>query len=308
MAFIRFRKKKDIPSGLWKKCEKCEATLFAKELARNLHICGECGFHFRVGGRERIRITVDHDSFVEFSPNLYTIDRLNFVDTDTYQSKLVKYVKKTGNAEAGIYGTCTISGHPAVLAVIDFDFLGGSMGSVVGEKITRAIELSTEKRIPVIVISASGGARMHEGALSLMQMAKSAAAIRRHHEQGGLYISVLTNPTTGGVMASFAALGDITLAEPNALIGFAGPRVIKQTLRTELPDGFQRSEFLMDHGYIDRIVPRVDLRSELTRFLSYLWKYQPGERLPEGTWQPPQLPPEKLEEEASPKPPKSDSK
>jgi acetyl-CoA carboxylase carboxyl transferase subunit beta len=299
MAFIRFRKKKDIPTGLWVKCENCEATLFKKELARNVHVCGECGHHFSMSGRERIRITVDRDSFLELSVELYALDRLAFVDKEPYTAKLAKSIKKTGQSDAAIYGTCTIAGHPAVLCVLDFTFIGGSMGTVVGEKVTRAIELATERRLPVIVVSASGGARMHEGALSLMQMAKTSCAIQRHHDQGGLYISVLTNPTTGGVTASFAALGDVTLAEPGALIGFAGPRVIKETLRTSLPDGFQRSEFLLEHGFIDRIVPRAELRQELARLLGYLWRYQEGERLAEGQWSPPEAPVDKEADSAA---------
>lgn len=299
MAFIRFRKKKEIPSGLWVKCENCDATLFKKELARNLNVCGECGHHFPISGSERIRITVDHGSFVETASELRALDRLNFVDKEPYSEKLERSIKKTGQNDAALLGTCTLMGMPIVLCVIDFTFIGGSMGSVVGEKVTRAIEMSVEMKRPVVVISSSGGARMHEGALSLMQMGKTSAAIARHHAAGGLFISVLTNPTTGGVTASFAALGDITIAEPGALIGFAGPRVIKETLRTQLPEGFQRSEFLRDHGFIDEIVPRAELRPALGRFIDYLWTYRDGERLPEGKWLPPEMPVDKDADETA---------
>ncbi len=298
MAWKRFRKKKDMPGGLWIKCPSCDAMLFNKELARNLNVCTDCQHHFPVSGRQRVAMTVDEGSFHEESPDLWAIDRLDFVDKEPYIAKLEKSMKKSGATEAALYGPCTIEGQPLVLCVLDFSFIGGSMGCVVGEKVTRAVELATEKNLPVIVISASGGARMHEGALSLMQMAKTSVAIARHAEKGGLYISVLTNPTTGGVMASFAALGDVVVAEPAALIGFAGPRVIQETLRQQLPDGFQRSEFLLEHGFLDRITPRGELRGALSSFLGILWTYREGEVLEEGAWRAPNFPGDDEEEAA----------
>ncbi len=290
MAWNRFRRKKDMPGGLWIKCPSCNTMLFKKELARNLRVCTECDHHFSVTGTQRIAMTVDGESFVEESPNLYTLDRLEFVDKEPYSAKLDRSMKKSGATEAALYGACTIKGQPLVLCVLDFSFIGGSMGSVVGEKVTRAVELATQKNLPVVVISASGGARMHEGALSLMQMSKTSLAIARHAEKGGLYISVLTNPTTGGVMASFAALGDVVVAEPGALIGFAGPRVIQETLRQTLPEGFQRSEFLLDRGFLDKIVPRAEMRDTLSNFINYLWTYEGDEVVPLGEWQEPTFP------------------
>jgi acetyl-CoA carboxylase carboxyl transferase subunit beta len=301
MAWSRFRKKRDMPEGLWVKCPSCEATLFKKELERNLKVCTECNHHFSVSGTERVQMTADAGSFSELDPDIHTVDRLQFEATGSYVEKLQRAIKKSGKNEAALYGTCTIGGHPAVLCVIDFSFIGGSMGSVVGEKVTRAVELGTEKRWPVIVISASGGARMHEGALSLMQMAKTSVAIDRHNREGLLYVSVLTNPTTGGVMASFAAVGDVIISEPNALIGFAGPRVIQETLRQQLPEGFQRAEFLLEHGFLDRITARADMHSTLSLLLSYLARYEdPASILPEGQWQLPAFPtPDPADEEAS---------
>ncbi len=297
MAWNRFRRKKDMPGGLWIKCPSCSTMLFKKELARNYRVCTECNHHFPVTGAQRIAMTVDGDSFQEESPALYTIDRLEFVDKEPYAAKLERTMKKSGSTEAALYGPCTIEGQPLILCVLDFSFIGGSMGSVVGEKVTRAVELATEKNLPVVVISASGGARMHEGALSLMQMSKTSIAIARHAEKGGLYISVLTNPTTGGVMASFAALGDVVIAEPGALIGFAGPRVIQETLRQQLPEGFQRSEFLLERGFLDKIVPRAEMRDTLSSFLSYFWRYREGEVLAEDQWNPPTFPASEEEEE-----------
>lgn len=299
MAWNRFRRKKDMPGGLWVKCPSCSTMLFKKELARNLRVCTECNHHFSVTGAQRIAMTVDGGSFQEESPKLYTIDRLEFFDKEPYSAKLERSMKKSGSTEAALYGACSIEGQPLVLCVLDFSFIGGSMGSVVGEKVTRAVELATKKNLPVVVISASGGARMHEGALSLMQMSKTSIAIARHADKGGLYVSVLTNPTTGGVMASFAALGDVVVAEPGALIGFAGPRVIQETLRQTLPDGFQRSEFLLNRGFLDKIVPRAEMRKTLSNFLDYLWTYKEGELIPEGEWQEPSFP--ASEEEETPK-------
>lgn len=300
MAWNRFRRKKDMPGGLWIKCPSCETMLFKKELTRNLRVCTECNHHFSVTGAQRIGMTVDGDSFNEESPKLYTIDRLEFVDKEPYSAKLERSMNKSGATEAALYGECTIKGQPLVLCVLDFSFIGGSMGSVVGEKVTRAVELATKKNLPVVVVSASGGARMHEGALSLMQMSKTSIAIARHAKKGGLYVSVLTNPTTGGVMASFAALGDVVIAEPGALIGFAGPRVIQETLRQTLPDGFQRSEFLLERGFLDKIVPRAEMRDKLASLLDYLWTYKPEELTPEGKWQEPAFPGSEEDEEAKP--------
>ena len=306
MAWKRFRKKKELPGGLWVKCPSCTAMLFKKELLRNLNVCTECSHHFAVSALERVRMTVDEGSFEELAAKLYPIDHLSFVDNkEPYNDKLVRSMAKSGVIEAAIYGPCTIEGQPLVLCVLDFTFIGGSMGCVVGEKVTRAVELGTERNIPVVVVSASGGARMQEGALSLMQMGKTSVALSRHAEKGGLYISVLTNPTTGGVMASFAAMGDIIIAEPNALIGFAGPRVIKETLRQQLPDGFQRSEFLLEHGFLDSIVPRSEMRQSLSRFISYLWTYQPSEILPADQWKASVFPAEE-EEPATDKAPDPD--
>lgn len=273
MAWSRFRKKKDMPEGLWVKCKRCNKTLFTKELTENLQVCEHCGYHMHQSARERISALLDDQSFKEQWADLFTADRLSFVDKEPYPEKIRKTAKKSGLSEGAVAGTGSIKGNPVAICCLDFAFMGGSMGTVVGEKVTRTIELATEENIPAIVISCSGGARMHEGALSLMQMGKTSAAIARHHEKGGLYISVLANPTTGGVMASFAALGDLIFAEPGALIGFAGPRVIQETLRTELPDGFQTAEFLLDRGFVDRIVPRSELREAIASSIGFLWKY-----------------------------------
>jgi acetyl-CoA carboxylase carboxyl transferase subunit beta len=273
MAWTRFRKKKEMPEGVWIKCKKCGATLFQKTFEENLHVCKECGYHAPISGRRRLEILVDPGSFAERWTELYPTDFLGFTDKEPYPEKLAKSVKKSGEVEAAIAGSGTIEGRPVALCVLDFTFMGGSMGSVVGEKVSRTIELGADERLPVIVVSSSGGARMHEGAVSLMQMAKTSAALDRLGRRGVPFISVLTDPTTGGVTASFAALGDVIVAEPDALIGFAGPRVIQETLRTTLPDGFQRSEFLLEHGFIDRIATRHELRPLLARLVDLLWRY-----------------------------------
>ena len=228
--------------------------------------------------RERLATMCDAGSFVELWGDLFTKDRLDFIDKEPYPEKIRKSAGKSGLTEGAVAGTGSIKGHPVAVCSLDFAFMGGSMGTVVGEKVARTIELATEERVPAIVISCSGGARMHEGALSLMQMGKTSGAIARMHDAGGLYISILANPTTGGVMASFAALGDIILAEPGALIGFAGPRVIRETLRTELPDGFQTAEFLLERGFIDRIVKRTDLRDDIATAIDFLWTYTDEQR------------------------------
>jgi acetyl-CoA carboxylase carboxyl transferase subunit beta len=234
--------------------------------------------HSQLAGRARVESLVDPGSFEERWRDLFPVDFLEFVDKEPYPAKLERTVQKTGQCEAAITGVGQILTNPVSLCVLDFSFMGGSMGSVVGEKVTRAVECSIEEFMPAVIVSASGGARMHEGAVSLMQMAKTSAALEKLHESGGLCISVLTDPTTGGVTASFAALGDVIVAEPGALIGFAGPRVIEETLRTELPDGFQRSEFQLEHGFIDRIVPRGELKKVLAQVIEALWVYPPEVR------------------------------
>jgi acetyl-CoA carboxylase carboxyl transferase subunit beta len=269
MAWTRFTKKKDMPGGLWIKCESCGTMLFRKEFEGRHRTCASCGYHFTLPGRERVRLTADEGSFEELFVDLVAEDRLQFVDRVPYGEKLKATREKTGENDAMIVGTATIHGIPCVLGVMNFAFLGGSMGMVVGEKVARAIEVALEKRIPVILFACSGGARMHEGAISLMQMAKTCAALARLQEGGGFSISVMTHPTTGGVTASFASVCDLLVAEPGALIGFAGPRVIATTIKKELPKGFQRAEFLLEKGQIDCIVSRDSMRAELAKLMAY---------------------------------------
>ncbi len=269
MAWTRFSKKKDMPGGLWIKCENCGTMLFRKEFEARHRVCASCGYHFTLPGRDRIQLTVDEGSFEELFEDLIAEDRLDFVDRMPYVDKLAETRKKTGERDAMIVGNATIHGLPCVVGVMNFAFLGGSMGMVVGEKVARAIETAIERKVPVVLFSCSGGARMHEGAISLMQMAKTCAALARLQEAGGFSISVMTHPTTGGVTASFASVCDLLLAEPGALIGFAGPRVIATTIKKELPKGFQRAEFLLEKGQIDRIVAREAMRAELARFIAY---------------------------------------
>ena len=259
-------KKRDIPEGLWTKCPTCEAMIFDKELDENYKVCPKCQHHFPIGSRERIHSLVETCTFEEMDAGMTSVDVLRFKGVATYKSKLEGYQKTTMLKDAVVTGLCKIGPHRAALGVMDFRFLGGSMGSVVGEKLTRLIERATEKELPVIIISSSGGARMYEGMFSLMQMAKTSAALAYHAQQRLPYISVLTHPTTAGVMASYATLGDLILAEPGAMIGFAGPRVIKDTTQAELPPGFQTAEFLLDHGLIDAIVPRREMKA---RFIGY---------------------------------------
>ncbi|MDP7070159.1 MAG: acetyl-CoA carboxylase, carboxyltransferase subunit beta [Phycisphaerales bacterium] len=265
-------RKKPVPEGLWVRCIDCGGILFRRALENNLSVCPECTHHFRISAPERVGHLADVDSFVEMDAGVTSADPLGFVDTKPYPDRLAAARTKTGASEAVLCGTAFIKGRKVVLAAMDFRFLGGSMGSAVGEKIARAIELAIAQDLPLIVVSASGGARMMESGLSLMQMAKTSAALARFDEMGGLYISVLTDPTTGGVTASFAMLGDVILAEPRALIGFAGPRVIRNTIRQDLPEGFQRSEFLLEHGFVDRVVDRHDLRSEISSLIDYAGK------------------------------------
>ena len=260
-------KKKDMPEGLWTKCPSCAETLFEDALAKNLRVCTQCGHHFTLNSDERIANICDEGSFREMDRMLDSVDALGFKG---YRDKVKAYQAKTGLMEAVVTGRATIEGIPVLVAIMDFRFLGASMGSVVGEKITRAIEAATEEKKAVIIFSASGGARMHEGILSLMQMAKTSGALARHSEAKLAYISVLTHPTTGGVTASFATLGDVIIAEPKCMIGFAGPRVVKETTHSDLPAGFQTAEFMMEHGLVDMIVHRKDMRGTLGKLLGFV--------------------------------------
>lgn len=260
--------KKDGYSG-WLKCTHCNELIHANELERNENCCPKCDYHYRLSSDERIRALADSDSFEELFKELTSIDSLSFIDTEAYPKRLEAAKEKSGRNDAIIVGTCTIGTIPVALAVMDFNFMGGSMGSVVGEKLTRLIETALELRIPLIVVSTSGGARMQESTLSLMQMAKTSAALAKLNEQKIPFISILTNPTLGGVTASFAALGDIIIAEPKALIGFAGPRIIEQILGKPLPPGAQQSEFLLDRGMIDLIENRHKLKETLTQILQF---------------------------------------
>src|SRR6266511_1536183 len=263
-------KKRDIPEGLWQKCPKCSTMIFDKELDDYLKVCTRCGEHFPIGARERINALVETCSCEEMDAEITSVDALRFTGVAAYTDKLREYQKKTGLKDAVITGIGRIDGKSVALGVMDFDFLGGSMGSVVGEKLTRLIEAATEKGLPLIIISTSGGARMYEGMFSLMQMAKTCGALAYHARNKLPYISVLTDPTYAGVMASYASLGDLIIAEPGALIGFAGPRVIKDTTQAELPPGFQTAEFLLDHGLIDAIVPRKEMKERFGYYLEFL--------------------------------------
>ena len=264
------RKKRDIPQGLFQKCPGCSEVVHELELLQNQRVCPRCDFHFAQSAKERIENLVDPDTFVEMDADLKSIDTLRFQGMASYTDRLKKYQESTGLIDAVITGYGMINGYKVALAVMDFSFLAATMGSVVGERITRVIEYGTAKRSAVIIIAASGGARMYEGMLSLMQMAKTSGALARHAQENLPYISVLTNPTTAGVMASFASLGDIIMAEPKSMIGFAGPRVIKETTHQDLPDGFQTAEFLEEHGLVDMIVHRKKMREQITQLLDYL--------------------------------------
>ena len=263
-------RKRDIPEGVWTKCPKCATLLYDKELDANLKVCSKCGHHFGIGSRERINSLVETCSFEEMDAGMTSVDILKFTGVATYTSKLAAHQKNTGLKDAVITGIGTIGSERLALGVMDFSFLGGSMGSVVGEKLTRLIEAGTTRGLPVVIISTSGGARMYEGMFSLMQMAKTSAALAYHARNRLPYISVLTHPTTAGVRASYASLGDLIIAEPGAMIGFAGPRVIKDTTQAELPPGFQTAEFLMDRGLVDAIVPRTAMRDYLGNTLASL--------------------------------------
>lgn len=265
------RSRSTVPEGLWVRCDGCKEIVYSKELKRSLSICPKCGYHFRISAEERIQLLLDEpaeDLFAEVSPT----DVLGFKDTKAYKDRLKAYQRKLGVRDAAFVLIGRIEKIPVVLAVMNYRFMGGSMGSVVGEKIALAAEEATRRQVPLIVVSASGGARMQEGILSLMQMAKISAALARLRREGLPYISILTDPTTGGVTASFAMLGDLNVAEPGALIGFAGPRVIEQTIRQSLPEGFQRSEFLVEKGFLDMVVPRGEMKATLARCLRHLYR------------------------------------
>jgi len=262
-------KKKDMPGGLWVKCDACSQTIYRKDLEDNDLVCPHCSFHFTVTGSERVKMVVDPDSYEERFAGLQAVDRLEFENNGSYKEKIKKTSEKTGHAEALLCGLAEVCGRPIVLCVLDFKFLGGSMGEVVGEKFALSCELAASLKRPLVVFTSSGGARMHEGVLSLMQMAKTCAALAELSDAGGFSICVMANPTTGGVTASFAMVTDLVLAEPGALIGFAGPRVIATTIKQELPPGFQRSEFLLEKGHVDAIVPRTELRETLAKLIDY---------------------------------------
>jgi acetyl-CoA carboxylase carboxyl transferase subunit beta len=266
------RPRRGVPEGLWIRCPQCKATVFRKEAESRLNVCPEpdCGYHFYVSARERIRQMLDPDSFEERHTDLRPQDALGFADRIPYAQRIAEEQSRTGMPDAAVVGTGYIRGRRVMVGITDFAFMAGSMGSVVGEKLTRSVEEATREQLPIIIVSGSGGgARMQEGILSLMQMAKVSAALARYDQAGGLYVSVLTHPTMGGVAASWAMQGDITLAEPGAMIGFAGARTIRNTIRLELPPGFQTSEFLLEHGFIDRIVHRANLRTEVANIIDY---------------------------------------
>jgi acetyl-CoA carboxylase carboxyl transferase subunit beta len=260
----------DVPDGVWVKCEGCKRIIYEGELVETQRVCSVCGFHFDLSAPQRIEQIADEGSFVEVDEDITPCDPLEFVGAKAYADQLTAAVEKSGLPEGVVSGTAVIDGRPCVLVTMDFRFIGASMGSVVGEKITRAFELATEKGLPIVCVTASGGARMQEGMLSLMQMAKTSAAAKRHADAGYAYVSVLTNPTYGGVTASFAVLGDVVIAEPGAMIGFAGPKLVEQTIRQKLPKGFQTAEALLGQGMIDDIVPRSELKDRLAMLIDYL--------------------------------------
>lgn len=268
---VSLKKKEDIPKDLFVRCPISKDIVYVRELEKNLNVVPGSGYHFPLDAPTRIASLLDEGSFAEEDASLRPGDPLEFTDSKPYRTRTEQATKKTGLNDSVMSGTGTMDGVPVSIAVMDFRYIGASMGSVAGEKITRAIERATERKCPVIVVSASGGARMQEGIYSLMQMAKTSAALKRHSEAGLPYFSILTHPTTGGVTASFAVLGDVNIAEPGALIGFAGPRVIKETIKKDLPEGFQRSEFLLSHGLIDQIVPRSEMRERLITLIHQLF-------------------------------------
>jgi len=267
--------KKEMPDGLWVKCDNCGEIIYRKELEKKMYVCTKCDHHFRINSKNYINILLDEGSFKEFGQKIKSTDPLKFKDSKKYSEKYSAAVKKTGLTEAVVTGYGKLDKKDVVVSIMDFTFLGGSMGSVVGEKISRAIDVALDEKKPLIILSASGGARMHEGVLSLMQLGKTSAKLALLSEAKIPYISILTDPTTGGTTASYAMLGDIHIAEPGALIGFAGPRVIKQTIGQDLPPGFQRSEFLLEHGFIDIIVHRHELKNRISRLLEFFCHKNP---------------------------------
>jgi acetyl-CoA carboxylase carboxyl transferase subunit beta len=264
------QRKKELPDGLWVKCDSCGEIIYRKEMEKALWVCSKCDHHFRIRSKDYIDLIVDNGEVEEYDADLTATDPLQFRDSKRYPDRIKTSQKKVNLKDAIVAGIARIDGKEVSFAVMDFGFIGGSMGSVVGEKVARAIERSLERRIPLVIISTSGGARMQEGILSLMQMAKTSALLARLYDQNIPYISVLTNPTTAGVMASYASLGDVIIAEPKALLGFAGPRVIQQTIKQDLPPGFQSSEFFLEHGFLDVISPRKDLKKNISLILQYL--------------------------------------
>lgn len=267
---LKTDKKVKIPEGLWVKCDNCREIIYKKEINKNLKICPKCNYHFRISAKERMKILIDEGSFVELNAGLASDDPLEFRDKVPYKDRMEENRLKSGLEDAAISGEATIEGKPVIIVVMDFSFMGGSMGSVVGEKVFRAAEAAVETKRPLVTVASSGGARMQEGIFSLMQMARVSAAIAKLHDSGILYISILADPTFGGVTASFAMLGDIIIAEPKSLIGFAGPRVIEQTIKQQLPDDFQRAEFLLDHGLLDQIVDRKDMKKTVAKMIELL--------------------------------------
>lgn len=262
--------KRPVPDGIWSKCASCNQVIYQKQMLKNFKVCPHCQHHFQMSAAERIDMLADEGSFNEIDPDLTAVDPLGFAALKTYEESIEQARAKTGMPEAIITGTATLDGHDVVLGAMDFRFIGGSMGSVVGEKVARAFELATQDRLPVLMVASSGGARMQEGMLSLMQMAKTAAAVGRFRLSGPPFISILADPTSGGVTASFPTLADIIIAEPGAFVGFTGPRVIEDTIRQKLPAGFQRAEFLLEHGMIDMVLPRELQRETLVKLLEYL--------------------------------------
>ncbi|HTR03231.1 MAG TPA: acetyl-CoA carboxylase, carboxyltransferase subunit beta [Thermoanaerobaculia bacterium] len=273
---VREGRTSKVPEGLWVKCDNCRQILYNKELSRNFKICPKCHFHFRLSAPERLRMLFDDEEYVELEANLRSADPLRFRDGKKYRDRLREAEDAVGPSDALVLGSGTLEGMPVLIGAMEFFFMAGSMGSVVGEKVTRGAERALEERRPYILVSTSGGARMQEGILSLMQMGKISAALGRLAEARIPYVSVMADPTTGGVTASYAMLGDLNIAEPNALIGFAGPRVIEQTIRQTLPEGFQRSEFLLEHGMLDLIVDRSEMKATLGRCLRLLWDGRPA--------------------------------
>jgi acetyl-CoA carboxylase carboxyl transferase subunit beta len=267
---LKTDRKVKIPEGLWVKCDNCKEIIYRKEINRNFKVCPKCNYHFRISAKERLKLLIDDGTFTEMDAGLSSDDPLRFKDKIPYAERIADNRQRSGMEEAALSGEATIEGHPAIVVIMDFSFMGGSMGSVVGEKVFRAAETALEKKCPLVTVASSGGARMQEGIFSLMQMARVSAAIGKLHDNGVLYISILADPTFGGVTASFSMLGDVILAEPKSLIGFAGPRVIEQTIKQQLPEDFQRAEFLLEHGLIDRIVDRKEIRKTVAKIIELL--------------------------------------